>query len=126
MALSMQKPAGDDNDFETILSGLETSIRAHEEALAFIKQREHRAVILFTTYSTCAWLVYVLAWWFGALDYGYGHGAASYAHDEEHDAGQEELELLSRALKTLPVGAVPILWVPSCMCHQSRSCGPQN
>jgi hypothetical protein len=21
------------------------------------------------------------------------------------------------------VGAVPILWVPSCMCHQSRSCG---
>ena len=96
----MQKDSKDD-DFENILSGLETDIREHEEALAFIVQRERRAVLLLTIYSVLAWLVYVLAWYFGALD----------GWTEDSDSQDEGSKILESALKTLPVGAVPVLFV---------------
>lgn len=96
----LQKDSKDD-DFEHILAGLETDIREHEEALAFIVQRERRAVLLLTSYSVTAWLVYVLAWYFGALD----------AFSGEDDLQDDNTRLAGSTLKTLPVGAIPILSV---------------
>ena len=75
-----------------------------EEKLAFIKHREQRAVVLFTTYSILAWSVYVAAWWFGILD------VATWAGDNDVDGESISNEgILEKAVKTLPVGGVPVL-----------------
>ena len=58
-------------------------------------------MLLLTLYSSLAWLVYVLAWYFGALD----------GWTEDTEGLDEGANILESALKTLPVGAVPILSV---------------
>jgi len=99
----------DNDDFESVLNELEDSIRVKEENLAFIKQREKRAIVYFTSYSILIWAVYALLWWFGALDWG----SSSHAgHEESLEGALLELEaddILARIVKTLPVGAIPIL-----------------
>jgi hypothetical protein len=92
------------------LNELEDSIRVKEENLAFIKQRERRAIVYFTSYSILIWAVYALLWWFGALDWG----SSSHAGHDASLEGADLLELeadgiLARIVKTLPVGAIPIL-----------------
>lgn len=105
----VQKDSKDD-DFENILAGLETDIREHEEALAFIVQRERRAVLLLTIYSVLAWLVYVLAWYFGALD----------AWNGDLELQNEGSQILERAFKTLPVGAIPVLYISNMKSEQGH------
>lgn len=93
----------ENDDFETILNELEEAIRQREEKLAFIKHRESRGVVLITTYSSIAWLAYIALWYFGILDYATNalNGSAGY---EEQEQG-----ILEQAVKTLPIGAVPVV-----------------
>lgn len=89
---------------------MEDSIRTKEENLAFIRQRERRAIVLFTSYSILIWLLYVLAWWFGALDWG-SKGIVNDGgeeHDDEWLEGGSD-EIIAKIAKTLPVGAIPVL-----------------
>lgn len=97
----------ENDDFETILNELEDSIRTKEENLAFIKQRERRSIVLFTSYSILIWLLYVLAWWFGALNWGYSSNIGE--HDDDEELLEDGDELLSKIAKTIPVGAFPVL-----------------
>ena len=101
----------ENDDFETILNELDDSIRVKEENLAFIKQREKRAIVYFTSYSILIWLIYALLWWFGALDwtsaYSFDDGQENSGDAEGGDFNNEDL--LSRIAKTVPVGAIPIL-----------------
>lgn len=98
----------DNDDFETILNELDDSIRRKEENLAFIKQREKRAIVYFTSYSILIWLIYALLWYFGALDW-----TSSYSFDDSHDNAEGgdviNEDILARIAKTVPVGAIPIL-----------------
>ena len=51
-------------DYETVLSQLESSIKARESHLLSIKLRERRANALFVTYGLAAYLLYALLWYF--------------------------------------------------------------
>lgn len=94
------------------MTELDESIRTKEENLAFIKQREKRSIIYFTSYSILIWFIYILLWWFGALDY-WTSSSSSLFHDGEGDGESSEYtvedDLIARILKTLPVGTIPIL-----------------
>jgi len=93
------------------LNELDESIRVKEENLAFIKQREKRAIIYFTSYSILIWLIYVLLWWFGALDWSSTYSSDDGQHENGDVVGEEgdNEDLVARIAKTLPVGAIPIL-----------------
>ena len=50
-------------DYETILSSLETKVKARESHLLQIKLRERRANALFITYGLGLWALYSVLWY---------------------------------------------------------------
>lgn len=54
-------------DYESLLSQLESRIKARENHLLSICLRERRANALFITYGLGAWIVYLALWWFGLV-----------------------------------------------------------